>query len=107
MLTNTKNPRQIAAANPCGKFSRQIAMANSCGKFSKQIATASSCGKFPRQILRQILATNSHGKFSRRGPTANSRICKAEDGVEYPLCGRASQVKIKRKQITKQKFIKA
>ena len=37
LLTNTKNPRQIATANSCGKFSRQIAMANSHGKFLRQI----------------------------------------------------------------------
>ena len=41
---------------------------------------------------------NSHGKFLREIPTANSRICKAEDCVEYPLCGRASHVKIKRNE---------
>ena len=66
-------------------------------------------GKWPRQILaRQIPTANPHGKFSRQIPTANSQICIiTEDGAEYPLCGRASRVKIKRKQVTKHKFIKA
>ena len=32
LLTNTKTPRQIAMANPCGKFPRQISAANSRGK---------------------------------------------------------------------------
>ena len=81
--------------------------ANSRSKSLRQILAANSHGKFLRQIPTANPAANSHGKFSRRVPTANSRICKAEDCVEYPLCGRASQVKIKRKQITKQKFIKA
>ena len=64
-----KNPRQILAAN-------------SHGKFLQQIPTANSCDKFPRQIS-----------------NANSQICNTEDRVEQPLCGRASRVKIKRKQV--------
>ena len=90
-------------ANTHGKFLRQIATANSHGNFLRQILTANSHGKFQRQLP----AANSHGKFSQQIPTANSRICKAEDGVEYPLCRMASHVKIKRKQITEQKFINA
>ena len=53
---------------------------------------ANTHGKFPRQIL----MANSHGKFPRQNAAANCRICKAEDCVEYPLCGRTSHLKIKR-----------
>ena len=60
--------------------SRQIFTANSYGEFSRQITTANSCGKLSRQI-----------------PTANSQICNTEDGVEYPLHGRALRMKIKNK----------
>ena len=56
-------------------------------KNPRQILTANSCGKFPRQI-----------------PMANFQISNTEDGVEHPLCGRASRVKIKIKQVTKQKL---
>ena len=72
-------------------------------KFLRKIPAANFHGKF----LRQILAANSHGKFLRQIVTANSRICDAENGVVYPLCGRASRLKIKRKQVIKQKFLKA
>ena len=52
--------------------------------------------QFAYKYKRQIVTANNHGKFSRQIPTANSRICKAEDCVECPLCGRASHVTIKR-----------
>ena len=35
LLTNTKSPRQIPAANSHGKFPRQILAANSHGKFPR------------------------------------------------------------------------
>ena len=34
-------------------------------------------------------------------------MSNADGGVKYPLRGRASRLKIKRKQVAKQKFIKA
>ena len=53
-------------------------------------------GKF----LRQILAANSHGKFQRQIlKYAIQKIVWSN-----PLCGRASRVRIKRKQVTKQKL---
>ena len=119
LLTNTKRPRQIITLNSCAEFLRQIPLqiptANSHDKFLLQIPTASSCGKFLCQIdnanswgkfLRQILAADSHGKFLRQTPIANSRICNAKDGMVYPLSRRASHIKIKRKQVSSQKFFK-
>ena len=47
--------------------------ANSHGKFSEQIAS---------KFLRHILAANSHGKLLRQIRTANSQLCKTENGVE-------------------------
>ena len=82
-MTHTKNPWQIATAIFCGKFPRKIPAENSYGKF-----------------LRQILAANSHGKFTRQIPTLNTPIYNAENGAEYPLCGRASHVKIKKRSRT-------
>ena len=108
-LAYTKNPRQILTANKHGKFLRQIPMADSCDKLSRQIATANSCGKFPPQIL----AANSYDKLLRHIPAANSRGKFPRQILKYaiqkmvwsnPLGGRASLVKIKRKQVTKQKL---
>ena len=88
---NSKYPQQITTVNSCGKFSRQIATANFHSKFLRKILLAISHGKFPWQIP----AANSHGKLSHQIPTAISQICKAEDGLKYPLCGRASHLKMK------------
>ena len=89
-LANTKNPRQITTANSCTNFPQEVPAAN-------------SRDKQPRQIF----AANSHTKFSRQISTANPQMCNVDGGVKYPLRGRASCVKIKRKQVTKEKFIKA
>ena len=35
-----------------------------------------------------------------------SQICYAEDVLVYPVCRRASRVKIERKQVTKQKLLR-
>ena len=117
-----KFSRQIATANSCGKFSRQIATPNACSKFPRQIPAANSHGKFLRQILaanshgkflRQIHMATSCGKFPRQIATANSCGKFPRQILKYaiqkivwsnPQRGRASHMKIKRKQLTKQKL---
>ena len=48
-LSYTKNPREIATGNICGK---SIFAAKSHGKFLQQTPTTNLRGKFLRQILR-------------------------------------------------------
>ena len=114
--------RQISTSNSCGKFSRQIATPNACSKFPRQIPAANSHGKFLRQILaanshgkflRQIHMATSCGKFPRQIATANSCGKFPRQILKYaiqkivwsnPQRGRASHMKIKRKQLTKQKL---
>ena len=62
-----------------------------------------SDGKF----LRQILVANSHGKILWQFPRGILEYVNQKMVWSNPLCGRVSHVKIKRKQITKQKFINA
>ena len=46
----------------------------------------------------------SCGKFLGKIATANSQILNVEYGVEYPLCRRASRMKIKRKLVGNKVF---
>ena len=78
LLIYTKKDSHRYTKNP-----RQIATANSHGRFLRQIPTANSHRKFPREILKYAI---------HKMVWSN------------PLCGRASRVKIKRKQVTKQKL---
>ena len=86
LVTYTKNPRKKATPNSHGKFLLKISTTDSRGKSSQNIAKANFCGKFPLQIL----------KFAMQKMVWSN-----------PLCGRALPVGIKRKQVTKQKLIKA
>ena len=52
-----------------------------------------------------VLLTYKQDLLTRKIATANSQICNAEDGVEYPPCRRASGVNIKRTQVTSYKTI--
>ena len=69
-------------------------------KIVTTIKKVSQMKKFCSQDLltysKKDLLINTNSKYPQQIPTANSRICKAEDGAQYPLCGRASHVKIKR-----------
>ena len=69
------------------------------GKFSLQIPTANSRGKQPWQIP----AAKSPGQCSRK----IFKYVMLKMMWSNPMYGRASHVKIKRKQETKQKFIEA
>ena len=88
--SHCKQPRPIPATNFRSKQPRQIltasSTANSCHIFSLQIVTVNYCGSFPREILEYV----------------NQKMVWIN-----LLRGRVSHVKIKRKQITKQKFINA
>ena len=78
LLTYTKKDSLLYTKKTHGKFLLQIPTAISRGKKPRQIPAANSHGKFPRQILKYAIH---------------------KDLVEHPLCGRASRVKIKRKQV--------
>ena len=68
LLTYTKNLRQIATANSCGKFPRQIPAANSRGDSKDKLSWKAATGIF-------------WGQF----PTTNSQIMRKWCGVIFSL----------------------
>ena len=59
-----------------------------------------------KNIYLQIIQ-KTHNKKPGQIPAASYyRIFNAEEGAEYPLCGRASRVRIKSKVVTKQNLLK-